>query len=143
MNKEDIKNICSNKLNEIYREICKEDGLRLNVSEGYIPVNMAIKMDSLLEYMTDHVDEILLINKQRQRPAPLKEEELEESMFTEDNKKKEKIARQLVMIEAAGLNIGKNKDDDDDGGVGAGVVGVPEREFTWAESHANDYEMDI
>ena len=75
MNKEDIKNICSNKLNEIYREICKEDGLRLNVSEGYIPVDMAIKMDSLLEYMTDHVDEILLINKQRQRPAPLKEED--------------------------------------------------------------------
>lgn len=139
MNKEDIKNICSNKLNEIYREICKEDGLRLNVSEGYIPVDMAIKMDRLLEYMTDHVDEILLMNKQRQRPAPLKEEELEESMFTEDNKKEEKIARQLTMIEAAGLNIfdGIKKEDNDDGAGGA-----PANEFTWDKSH-NDYEMDI
>ena len=60
----------SSRLNNLFDDILKDYGCIQSIKEGYIPVQLAIKVDSLTEYVTDHVDEIMLMNKLRQ-PAIL------------------------------------------------------------------------
>lgn len=68
MNKDKIREKVEKKLAELYSEICREDGLK-GFKEGYIPMDMALKADKLVEDLTDRVDELIIMNAHRQRPA--------------------------------------------------------------------------
>ncbi len=67
MDKTKIEALVSKKLDEIYEEICKETGLK-DLKEGYIPVSLSLKADNLVLYVTDHIDEIMEMNRIRQKP---------------------------------------------------------------------------
>ncbi len=54
--------------------------------------------------------------------------------------KKSGLAWQLKQLEKSGLD---KKGDGDGGGGASGASGAPQREFTWEESHRDDYEPDL
>ncbi len=66
MNKEKLRKMVSVKLDSLYSDLLNDYSVKLGINEGYIPVDLAIKVDNLTDYVTDHVDEIMRINKMRQ-----------------------------------------------------------------------------
>ncbi len=77
--KENLQDLVAEKLREIINLLCEKEGLQ-GLTTGYIPTELADKTDRLMEYVADHIDEIMEMNRLRQK-APVLETPCEIQIF--------------------------------------------------------------